>query len=277
MIIASSPAFRIGRPASFAVVVLSSLFLGGCLGRTVVTDLPKDEAREACVALDKGGVRCSLVEQTKLRGQDQDKWRVEIHGGDRTLAEALRLLQENDLPRHHQAGIEDVYPKDSSLFPTATEELIRANYAVSGELSRTFKTIPCVNDARVHVMIPDNSELHDSTEKPHAAASVLLISAANCPEPPKDQIAKFVANGVNGLDEKNIYVMSVQSPPSQRVQLDDLQQAMSPSPGLVLDYAYSGGGTLLTLFALVAAFRFAPGIIRWLRTQTELLRESLVG
>jgi type III secretion protein J len=257
-----------------AAVVLLSLLLSGCLRRTLVTGLSEVEAQEVAVALYKGDLRASVSKQPKSRGQAEEKWQVEIDGGNRTQVEAWRILQENGLPRHRDSGVEEVY-KTGQVIPTASEERAKFLFAQSGELGRTLKTIPGVVDARVHVVIPDPSALRDPTDKPHPTASVLLKYWANYAEPQREQVARLVANGVEGLDEKNISVMVTKLQQPTRNQVEELRKAVTPTVSLIVDYVCYIAGIVGVFVGIWLLFGLAPGWIRWAKTQFALLKESL--
>ena len=268
--------FRPGprRTITFLLLALS-LPLAGCLKRTLFTGIAESEAREVVIALYKGNVGASVIKEPRARGQEEDRWQVDVQGGERTRVEAWRILQENGLPRHKESGIEDVY-KNSQIIPTATEERARFLLAISGELSRSLKTIPGVVDARVHIAIPDSSVLRDPSEKPRPTASVLIKYWSGYPEPQTSPIAKLLANGVEGLQEKDISVMIARLQPMRRDEVDDLRKSISPTVGLIVDYAYWGGSILGAIALGWIALAFAPGIIRWLRTQAATLKESFL-
>jgi type III secretion protein J len=259
------------RQSRVVIPAIVSLFLTGCLKRTLVTDISESEAREVAVALYQGDVRTHVVKQPKTRGQDDNKFQVDIDGGDRTQVEAWRILQENGLPRHAEAGIQEVY-KDSQLVPTASEERAKLLLALSGELSRSLKTIPGVVDARVHVALPDPSVLRVADDKPHATASVLLTYWSNYPEPKEDKVRELIANGVEGLDRNNISLYAEKLQPPSHQPMEDFTNAVRPTVGLVLDYAYLGATILSVIIAIRIGFGIAPGIVRWFRTQVSLVR-----
>jgi type III secretion protein J len=251
------------------------VFLSGCLHRTLLTGLDESEAREVAVALYKGNVRSRVVKEARGKNQENTSWQVDVQGGDRTQVEAWRILLENGLPRFREEGIGDVY-KNSQLIPTASEERAKFLLALSGELSRSLKAIPGVVDARVHVVIPDTTVLRDPNDKPHATASVLMKYWSTYSEPPKDQVARLVANGVEGLQEKDISIMTAKLTPPQRDGLDDLSKSVAPTVGLAIDYVFWWGSILGIIIIGWMALNFAPGLIRWGRTQFLALRESLV-
>jgi type III secretion protein J len=254
-----------------ALLAVALLFLSqtACLKRTLVTGLSETEAREIAVALYNGHVRSNVLREPKERGQDKEKWQVDVEGGDRTQVEAWRILQENGLPRHAEEGIEEVY-KNGQLIPTATEERAKFLLALSGELSRSLKTIPGVVDARVHVVVPDTTVLRDPADKTHASASVLLKYWATYAEPSQDKVKELIANGVEGLDARNISIMMAKVQPPER-GIGDMTKLI-PTPSLVVDYIYRVGSIAGACFLFWLAFTIAPGVVHWVRTQINLFR-----
>ncbi len=250
------------------------LLLCGCLHRTVLSGLPESEAREAAIALYKGNIKPHISKEAKARGgqQDEEKWDVDVDGGDRTQVEAWRILQENGLPRHHEPGVEDVY-KNSQLIPTAAEERAKALLALSGELSRSIKAIPGVMDARVHVVMPDPTVVRAAADKPKPSASV-FVKYAN-PAPKDDEIKKLVAGGVEGLEKDQVSIVKAELKPQGRDNLDELTRAVVPTVGFAVDYLTLGGLILLAAIGISFVLNIAPATIRWIRTHVLSLKESL--
>src|SRR5690606_28919827 len=89
------------------------------------------------------------------------------------VAAALSVLRAEELPRAPEPGLHDVFGR-ASLVPTATEERARLTAALGGELARSVESIDGVLDARVHVALPDASELPLDVAPPRPRASVLV-------------------------------------------------------------------------------------------------------
>jgi len=213
------------------------LFLSGCLTHELQTGLTESDAQEIVVLLNENGIDASPV---KAAGEKKgtEKWSVVIHGGDQNLVRAWRVLEENGLPREKDKGLEEVFA-NSGMIPTATEEKARLLVGISGEISRTLKSVSGVVDARVHVVLPENSPLLDKSEKVPPTASVLLKYRA--PDTPlkEEDIKKLVARGVEGLQPENVAVVYKRVDP-KRIQDRNLIPALGNQEFLLASLALLG-------------------------------------
>jgi type III secretion protein J len=141
-------------------------------------------------------------------------WKVSVKGGDEDYFLALKVLQENGLPRERAKGLDDVFSK-AGLIPTAGEERARLIVGLSGEMTRTLKSVAGVVDARVHVVLPENSPLVDRSQWSATTSSVLLKYQGDQVPLREDEVRNLVARGIEGLQPENVTVVfkKVQSKP----------------------------------------------------------------
>ena len=97
------------------------------------------------------------------------------------------------------------------MIPTAVEDKARLVSGLSGELTRTLRSMPGVVDARVHVVLPDTAALIDKKDQNAATASVLVRYRDQTPPLTDDEIRRLVAKGVEGLSAENVTVVQKQS------------------------------------------------------------------
>ena len=81
-------------------------------------------------------------------------------------------LATQGLPSSGIVGFESI--QGNSIWATDFERKVQYTRALSGELTRTVKSISGVRDARVHIVIPENTVF--AALKTPATAAVLLIS-----------------------------------------------------------------------------------------------------
>jgi len=79
--------------------------------------------------------------------------------------------------------------------------------ALSGELSRTLKTVQGVVDARVQIVLPENSPLLDKSQWSPTTASVLIRYRGGSLPLSEDEVKKLVARGIEGLQADNVAVV----------------------------------------------------------------------
>ncbi len=93
------------------------------------------------------------------------------------------------------------------MIPTASEEKARLLMALSGELSRTLKSVQGVVDARVQVVLPDNSPLLDRSQWSPPTSSVLIKYQGSQLPLTQDEVKSLVARGIEGLQADNVAVV----------------------------------------------------------------------
>jgi type III secretion protein J len=190
----------------FAVAILLTLGLCACASREVASGLSEQDAQEIVAVLKEGGVDAVPL---RVAGSDRNaapSWAVKMRGGEQNSVLAWRILKENGLPRQQVKGLEEVF-STTGMIPTASEEKARLLMALSGELSRTLKTVEGVVDARVQVVLPDNSPLLDKSQWSPPTASVLIRYRGNQLPLSEDEVKKLVARGIEGLQAENVGVV----------------------------------------------------------------------
>jgi len=190
-----------------AKVALVGCLLGlcGCLSRDLQSGLSEQDAQEIVVILKQNGLDAFLEPQ---RG-DRDSapaWTVRVKGGSRNLLVAWQVMQDNGLPRQKVKGMEEVF-SNKGMIPTAGEEKARMLLGLSGELTRTIKSVAGVLDARVQVVLPENSPLVDKSQWSPTTASVLIKHRGSALPLTEDEVKSLVARGVEGLQPENVAVI----------------------------------------------------------------------
>lgn len=186
-------------------VILSLFLLAGCLKQELQTGLSEAEAQEIIVLLKDHNFEAT---RTAAGGDNQTAptWTVYVRGGSQNLFSAWRILQENGLPREKSVGLEQVF-SNSGLIPTASEEKARLIVGLSGDIQKTLESVNGVVDARVHIVLPENSPLVDKAEwKPTTASVLVKYQGADVPLE-NEEIQRLVANGVEGLQTENVAVV----------------------------------------------------------------------
>lgn len=192
---------------TLAVLALS-LPLCGCLSSELQTGLTEAEAQEIIVLLKQNGLEAYPVRAAE-GGADHNAapaWTIRVKGGDRNLVAAWQVLQENGLPRQRVKGLEEVF-SSTGMIPTAGEEKARLLLALSGEISRMLKAVAGIVDARVQVVLPENSPLLDRSQWSPTTASVLVKYRGSSPPLSDDEVRRLVARGVEGLQPENVAVV----------------------------------------------------------------------
>src|SRR3954470_22553478 len=90
-----------------------------------------------------------------------------------------------------------------------TEFAEKINYqrALEGELARSISRLDAVEDARVHLTLPEQSLFVSQKKDPTAAAVIQLKSGRKLDEAQVQGIVQLIAGSVEGLKTENITVM----------------------------------------------------------------------
>ncbi|MBV9155122.1 MAG: hypothetical protein JO097_02600 [Acidobacteriaceae bacterium] len=187
------------------LLLLPLILLVQACAHKIEMGLSEREAQEIVVTLRENGID-AFAEPDSLSKKGSASWQVKIRGGGEETVTAWKILREHGLPHENVAGLDDVF-KNSGIIPTATEEKARMVVGLAGELTRTLRSLPGVVDARVHVVLPDNSTLIDEKDKAPTTASVLVRYRGDRPPLTDDEIRGLVAKGVEGLTAENVDVV----------------------------------------------------------------------
>jgi len=195
------------------VILIMTVMMTACVSHELEAGLSEQDAQEIVVVLHDHGIPASAAKAIGEK-KGEDKWSVVVRGGDQKLAEAWKVLRENGLPRQKDKGLDDVF-SNAGMIPTATEEKARLLSGISGEISRTLKTIAGVIDARTLVVLPEMSPLLDKNERVPPTASVLIKYRGNAPPLPEQDVKNLVARSVEGLQPENVAVVYQRVEPTQ--------------------------------------------------------------
>ncbi len=226
--------------APMAIRKLLSLWL--CVGAVacakidIVHELEEREANEIVVLLNETQPPIASQKIPEAEGGGGNKgprFKIAVSGGDANAA--WKLLNDNNLPRKKDAGLGEVFA-GGGLVPTASEEKAKMLLAVQGELARTLKSIDGILDARVHVVMPEDSVLRVKEEdKAPATASVWYKYAPGKKgeKPLSDaEVADLVARAVEKLKPENVKVIGTPSLAMLPPDMSDPAMAAAAAGGL---------------------------------------------
>jgi flagellar M-ring protein FliF len=117
----------------------------------------------------------------------------------------LRMqLAETGLPKGGGVGYE-IFDKSDALGTTSFVQNIDAVRALEGELERTIRTLDSVEDARVHLVMPERPLF--SRDKVEPSASIVLRVRGTLEPGQVRAIRHLVATAVNGLRPERISIV----------------------------------------------------------------------
>lgn len=114
-------------------------------------------------------------------------------------------LANSNLPKGNIVGFETF---DQNHFgETESEQKIRYNVALQGELERTISKIDGMEDVRVHIVEPDPSLFAQDSKDATASVLLKLKPGYNLQDSQVQGIARLVASGVAGLKPEKVNII----------------------------------------------------------------------
>lgn len=117
-------------------------------------------------------------------------------------------LASQGLPASGVVGFESMSTK--GVFATDFERRVQYVRALSGELARTIKSISGVEDARVHIVLPESSLFASQKQPATAAVLVKLRPMMELSVSSVSGVVNLVASSVEGLSPKEVTVIDSQ-------------------------------------------------------------------
>src|SRR4051812_33004652 len=112
--------------------------------------------------------------------------------------EAIKVLNQNEMPRRKDMGYIDVF-KDSGLIPTAAEERAKGLAAIEGEIERQLKLVDGILDVQVNLVLPEETALRtaqDVRSPTTASVTIKYLSGQGGAKPLSEpQVQAVVAAG----------------------------------------------------------------------------------
>lgn len=158
----------------------------------------------------------------------------EISDGGKTIKVPFRDVYETrmnlasqGLPKDSTVGFE-IFDKTSFGITEFTQKM---NYrrALQGELTRTILQLREVEEARVHIAIPEPELYTDEVKPPTASVMVKLKTGAALTKGQVQGIVRLVASSVEGLSPNNITVLDVDGSILHAASDDSLETGAMPS------------------------------------------------
>ena len=232
--------------------------------------LDENEANQIAVVLQAHGIAAKKERET---GGKDATWKILTSSGKEGIA--WKILRDNELPRMKEKGISDIFGK-GSLIPTATEEKAMFLAAIQGEVQRTLLSMDGVIDARVHVVLPDDSmsARSDPQSARRPSASVFVKRRARLDKMPQqpsiDEIRRLVAGAIEGLTPDRVIVVSSEITPKSLEHEGEL----TPILGIAVAQTSATAFRLLIAFLAITVLG-AVVLVFFLATQRRGLRERV--
>ena len=176
--------------------LLLVLLLAGCKSQ-LYTGLQEREGNDMLALLLDSGITA-----TKELNKDRE---LTLFVPTDDVAKAIHLLRSNGYPRDNFSSVSDIFPKEG-LISSPIEERARYTYSMSQELSSTLSMIDGVVTARVHVVLPQESNGVQDNPYPSSAAVFIKYSPDLVLSGFIPKVKTLVSNSIEGLSLDKITV-----------------------------------------------------------------------
>ena len=157
------------------------------------TDLAYEDSAAIVKELDRQAVPYQLREEGNMVLVPKDR-----------VARLRMAFAEGGLPKGGGVGYE-IFDKSEMLGTTSFVQNINNVRALEGELARTIRSLDRVQDARVHLVMPDRPLF--ARDKVDATASIVLKVRGTLEQPQVRAIRHLVAGAVNGLRPERVSIV----------------------------------------------------------------------
>lgn len=197
---------------------LTLIFLAGCENlKVIVNDVPEREANEIVVYLSSKNITATKQQAASTAGPATTAtgtmWAIAVP--EKQEVEAMAILNRIGLPRKKTVSLLDIFAK-SGLISSATEETIRYQAGLAGQIAGTIRKIDGVIDADVELSIPQEETAIPTPgaqkQKPTAAVYVKHEGILDDPNSHLvTKIKRLVSASVPNLDINDVTVISDRS------------------------------------------------------------------
>lgn len=182
------------------------------------------------------------------------------------IPEAIRVLKAEGYPKRTFSSLGTIF-NDSNLINTTFQEHARFVYAISEELAESITNIPGVSEARVHIMLPQVSQITNKRNSNPSASIFIyaeeMLDSGNITSVVKD----MVTHAVDNMKYENVAVAIFETkissapqsmPESEQSAVSKISSTMTEerSSNYVVSLIDIFRPELLALFSLLAAFFF---------------------
>jgi type III secretion system YscJ/HrcJ family lipoprotein len=251
----------------FLCLVVFTSFLISCGTEAIVHDLDEREANRILELLSDKDIQGLKLMEDKGRTVTYT-----IHVPSANRMKAIRMLNQNDLPRRKDKGYHEVF-SESGLIPTSTEERAKKMAAIEGEIERQLKLFDGILDVEVQLVIPEESALRTSQDlraKTTASVTIRYLEAEDNAKPlMESQVQAIVAAGVEKLSPADVVVLMK---PANSFKAG----SVTPAVALTGIRSWSQKQINWLLAGVIAFVLFLLLGLLFLQTRLKMIREKLI-
>ncbi len=179
------------RLVSWLPLLLALGTAAGCAQETIAHQQEEREANRIVKLLKDRG-----MEAVKLKDEESRELRFNVLVPKSDEHQALRILEEFNLPEKPKVDTANIVQSSSSMIPTQEQERSKRVVGVEGDIVNALRRVPRVTDVQAAVSIPADDPLRDpNEERPKPKASVLVVYRPDGQEGPPisvEQVQQWV-------------------------------------------------------------------------------------
>ncbi|MGE5552346.1 MAG: flagellar basal-body MS-ring/collar protein FliF [Betaproteobacteria bacterium] len=245
-----SPGRRVGLPLTVAAVV------GFLVYATLALNQPKYAPLFTGLSPEDAGAITAKLKEANIPYRLAENGAAILVPQERVYETRINMASQG-LPKGGVVGFELF--NETKLGTTDFERKLKYNWALQGELTRTIREMNEVEDARVHIVLPDRSLFVEEDREPTASVLLKLKPGGRLSEGQIYGIANLIAGSVEGLKPENVTI------------LDSTGNILSDN----LAAASLGGG--ISGRGIMAQLELKREIERELQRQLQTMLEPLFG
>lgn len=193
-----TPSRKILLPVAVAIIVSALAFGVATVQRPsyapLFTKLSPEDAGEIVAKLKEGNIPYKLAEDgTAVLVPQENVYETRIS------------MASQGLPKGGVVGFELF--NETKLGTTDFERKLKYNWALQGELTRTIREMSEVEDARVHIVMPERSLFVDEERDSTASVLLKLRPGARLNDGQIYGIANLISGSVEGLKPENVTIL----------------------------------------------------------------------
>ena len=212
---------RRSKNSLLAVFACAAICLAGCQAE-LYSDLSEDDANQMMAVLMANGI------DTEKQAVGKTGFQLSIEKNQ--ILRAVAVLKDAGFPKPKYESVGDAF-QPRGLMSSPFEERIRYVYALGEDVAKTLSRIDGVMTARVHIVLPETSDLGQPV-KPSSAAVFIKHTPGVDLDYFIPQIKRLVSSSIEGLDYSAVTVVLSEAAPMKTAATTDRRPTIEILPGL---------------------------------------------
>ena len=210
---------KLSAQQKIVVTVCVALFLSGIVAFSFYMGRPDYSPLFTNLSPDDAGAIVTKLKENKILFQLNDGGRT-IKVPAKDVYETRLSLASQGLPQGGNVGFE-IFDKTNFFGMTEFNQRLNYQRALQGELERTIRQISSIDQARVHLVMPEKELYSEKEKEPTASIILKLKPGARLEKGQIKAILNLVKTGVEGLKENNVSIIDTNGVLLSRAYAED--------------------------------------------------------